>query len=245
MNCIIVDDEPLAIDLIEDFTQRIPFIKVVSSCKNAIEAIEVLNSKKIDLIFLDIQMPDISGIQLVQSIEQKPMVIFTTAYSEFAVESYNLNAVDYLLKPFSFERFLKAVNKAYSLYSNRTVDKQPPEFADTGKENEYKEESGYIFVKTGYKTIRIKLSDILYIEGLKDYVKIYSGSKPVLTLQSLKVLEEKLPQKHFLRVHKSYIVALNKIDSIERNIIRIGEKRIPVGDSYREDFHKAVDNMKL
>jgi two-component system, LytTR family, response regulator len=245
MNCLIVDDEPLAIDLIEDFTQRIPFVTVVSSCKNAIEAIQVLNNKKIDLIFLDIQMPDISGIQLVQSIEQKPMVIFTTAYSEFAVESYNLNAIDYLLKPFSFERFLKAVNKAYTQFSNKISEKKSAEIVNMNDETENKDEAGYIFVKSGYKTVRIKLSDILYIEGLKDYVKIYAGLKPILILQSLKFLEEKLPQKLFLRVHKSYIVALQKIDSIERNIIQIGEKRIPVGDSYRDEFQKAVDNMKL
>lgn len=241
MNCLIVDDEPLAIDLIEDFVQRIPFLNVSGKCKNAIEAIQALSTKQIDLLFLDIQMPDITGIQLLQSLDAKPLVIFTTAYSEFAVESYNLNAVDYLLKPFTFERFLKAVNKAYKSFMSKSVEKKPSE----NPLIESKEINEYIFVKSGYKTLKIRISDILYIEGLKDYVKIYTGSKPVLSLQSFKSLEEKLPANKFIRVHKSYMVALQKIDSIERSIICIGEKRIPVGDNFRDSFQNAIDNLKL
>jgi two-component system, LytTR family, response regulator len=241
MNAIIVDDEPLAIDLLEDFISRIPFLTLTGKCKNAFEAIQAMNTKQVDLVFLDIQMPGINGIQLLQGIDRKPLVIFTTAYAEYAVESYNLNAVDYLLKPFDFERFFKAVNKAYTLFSNRKSNRAVTEVSKTV------EPAGqdFIFVKSDYKTLKINLDDIIYIEGLKDYVKIFTGPKPILTLQSLKSLEEKLPATKFIRVHRSFIVAIQKINSIERGIIRIGDKRIPVGESYREGFQKLIEEKNI
>lgn len=244
MKCIIVDDEPLAIDLLNDFIGRVPFLIKTAECKNAIEAIEVLHHEPVDLIFLDIQMPNISGIQLLNSLETKPMVIFTTAYSEYAIESYNLNAVDYLLKPFTFERFLKAVNKAYTLFTSRNTSMKKNVIPEHEIKTLHTETSSdaqeYIFVKADYKSVKITFEQILYIEGLKDYIKIYTGPKPIITQLSLKSIEEKLPSQMFFRVHKSYIVSLKHIQSIERGIIRIGEARIPISESYKEKFLKAI-----
>ena len=233
MNCIIVDDEPLAQDLLEDFIKKVPFLKLIKKCKNAFEAMEVIHQEVVNLIYLDIQMPKLSGIQLAESMDHKPMVIFTTAYSKYAVESYNLDAIDYLLKPFTFDRFLKATNKAYAKYTGNSSQK-----------NEQRK-GNFIFVNAEYSSVKIDLKDILYIEGLKDYVKIYTGSKPILTLLSLKGIQEKLPADQFIRVHRSFIVSINKIESIQRNRIIIGEKRIPIGDSYKNEFNKLIENHNL
>lgn len=225
MNCIAVDDEPLALDIIEDFIKEIPFLKLVKKCYSASEAIEIIQNENIDLVFLDIRMPSITGVQLVKSLKDIPAVIFTTAYTDYAVEGFNLDAVDYLVKPFSFERFLKAVNKAYSLYKLKN---------DTGKD--------YIFIKSGYKNLKVDFNDILYIEGLSDYIKIYLvNGKNILSLQSLKVFIDKLPENDFLRVHRSYIVSLNKIDSIQKSRIFIGEKHITVGEKYKDKFLKRIN----
>ncbi len=244
MRCIIVDDEPLAIDLLNEFIGRVPFLIKTAECKNAIEAIEALNHGPVDLLFLDIQMPNISGIQLLHSLDAKPMIIFTTAYSEYAIESYNLNAIDYLLKPFTFERFLKAVNKAYTLFSTHNTSTQTPFTPEPVFTSAFTiidaKTPDYIFVKADYKTVKISLDQILYIEGLKDYIKIYTGPKPILTQLSLKSIEEKLPSNIFFRVHKSYIVSLKHIHCIERSTVRIGEARIPIGESYKEKFLKAI-----
>ena len=237
MNCIIVDDEPLAIDLIVDFVKKIPFLSLLGTCKNAFEANEAIHKQNVDLLFLDIQMPNLTGIQLMHGLEKKPLVIFTTAYSEYAVESYDLNAVDYLLKPFTFERFLKAVNKAYSQFSKKEA--VPAEHDGQGDGDKF------IFVSAEYKKLKINLEDILYIEGLSDYIKIYTGEKPILTLQRLKVMEEKLPRDRFIRVHRSFIVSLNKIESIQRNRIVIGKTFIPVGENYKDTFYKTIDKYNL
>jgi DNA-binding LytR/AlgR family response regulator len=185
-------------------------------------------------------MPNLTGIQLLKGLAKKPMVIFTTAYSEHAAESYNLDAVDYLLKPFTFERFLKSVNKAYSRFSEKQDSSRP----DT-QEADKNINAEYIFIKSDYKTIKVETKDILYIEGLKDYVKIYAGAKPILSLLSLKSLEEKLPQKTFIRVHRSYIVSLYKIESIQKNRIVIGDKYIPIGDNYKENFYKIIEDYNI
>jgi len=235
MNCITVDDEPLALDLMEDFIKKVPFLNLVKKCKNAIEAIEVLHKEKIDLIFLDIHMPNISGIDFISSLENKPGFIFTTAYTNYAIEGFDLNAIDYLVKPIPFDRFLKAVNKAYDYHTkiNRSVNSSLSDKQD---------KKDYIFVKADYQTVKINFRDIQYIEGLKDYIKIYTSAvKPVLTLMSLKSLEEKLPQNDFIRIHRSYIVPIGKIDSIRRSRIRIGDKQIPVGENYKERFFNRVD----
>ncbi len=237
MNCIAVDDEPLALNLIEDFTKKIPFLNHVKSCKNAFEAIDVIQKEQIDLVFLDINMPDISGIELIKNIENKPLVIFTTAYSEYAVQGFELSAVDYLVKPFLFERFFKAVNKAYELYNlkNKKVV--------LGAENKTDEE--YIFVKADYSSIKVCLKDILYLEGLKDYVKIHTKERKILTLITMKKIEERLPSSNFIRVHRSFIVAIDKIESIQRNRIIINEKWIPIGNSYKTDFYKRIEDANL
>ncbi len=239
MNCIAVDDEPLALELIEDFAKKVPFLNYIKSCKNAFEAIDIIQKDKIDLIFLDINMPDLSGIELIRNIQNKPLVIFTTAYSEYAVEGFELNAVDYLIKPFLFERFFKAVNKAYELFNlkNNPQTHQEPESSAPVKD--------YIFVKADYSSVKIYLKDILYLEGLKDYVKIHTSEKKILTLITMKKIEEKLPSSNFVRVHRSFIVALDKIESIQRNRIVIKEKWIPVGNSYKSEFYKRIEDINL
>jgi len=232
MQCIAVDDEKLVLDLLVDNIKQVPYLQLVKACRNAIEAIEVLQKEKIDLIFLDIQMPKLSGLQLIQTLQQPPMVILITAYEQYALEGYNLNVVDYLLKPVSFERFLKACNKAKELFDLRS-DKTAA-----------KEESpDHIFVNVEYTLVKILFSDILFIEGLKDYIKIHlaSSAKPVLTKMSLKAMEEKLPADKFIRIHKSYIVAADKITVIKRDLIIIGTHEIPVSDFYKENLTKITN----
>jgi len=235
MNCIIVDDEPLALDLLEDFISKIPFLNLVANCKNGFEAANAIRNKPVDLIFLDIQMPDISGIQLFQSLTIKPQVIFTTAYHDYAVEGFNLDATDYLLKPFSFERFLKSVNKAYDLFQLKSKN------GNSGKKEFDPNDKNYIFLKEGTTTVKVILSEILYLESLKDYIKIYTPHKTFITLMPLKKMAEKLPHDRFIRVHRSYIIAFSKIDSIQRNRIVIGENWIPIGDQYKESFFNSID----
>lgn len=237
MNCIAIDDEPLALNLIEDFVKKIPFLNFIKSCKNAFEAIDILQKEKIDLVFLDINMPEISGIDMMKSVEVKPLVIFTTAYSEYAVQGFELNAVDYLVKPFLFERFFKAVNKAYELYN---LKNNPIKHS-----KEEKPVDDFIFVKADYSSVKIYLKDILYIEGLKDYVKIFEKDKKTLTLITMKKIEEKLPSSHFIRVHRSFIVAIDKIESIQRNRIIINGKWIPIGNSYKKDFYERIEDINL
>jgi DNA-binding LytR/AlgR family response regulator len=240
MNCLAIDDEPLALNIIKDFANRIDYVNLIATCTNPLEALKILNKNEIDLIFLDIQMPNITGLELIKSIDKTPLFIFTTAFSSHALEGYELNAIDYLLKPFSFERFFKAVNKAYeitTLRKNKTIFSFP--------EHENRDHDEYIMVKVEYKTVKVYLNDILYIEGLKDYVKIYCGKKPLLTKSTMKNIEEKLPSGIFIRVHKSFIVAVGKIESIENNRILMGEKLIPVGNQYKIDFNNFLDSKRL
>ena len=237
MNCLIVDDEPLAQLVIEEYIKTIPFLTLLGRCSSAFEAFDKLRTQKIDLIFLDIHMPNVSGIDFINALDNKPYFIFTTAYSEHALEGFNLNAVDYLLKPIPFERFLKAVNKVYELFSLRNERHE----YKTEAPSEASRADDFIMVKSDYQTIRINLNDIVYIEGLKDYVKIHLESgKPVVTLNSLKNLAEKLPSDVFIRVHKSFIVSINKINSIVRNRIIIGDKWIPIGENFNELFHEIL-----
>ncbi len=237
MNCIIVDDEPLARDLLEDFISKIPFLNLKALCKNGFEAVETLQREKIDLIFLDIQMPDISGVQLFESLIVKPQVIFTTAYHDYAVEGFELDATDYLVKPFTFERFLKAANKAYRIYHLNNTG------TDSLKQIDENSQKDFLFVKEGTSTVRINLNEVLYMEGLKDYIKIFTKEKTVLTLMPLKTMEGKLPSDKFVRVHRSYIVSISKIDSIERSRIIIGDNWLPIGDYYKEEFQKHLKGL--
>ena len=233
MRCIAVDDEKLVLDLLVDNINQVPYLQLVKACRNAMEAIEILQQEKIDLIFLDIQMPKLSGLQFIQSLQQPPMVILITAYEKYALESYNLNVVDYLLKPVPLERFLKACNKAKKLF-------------DLGKEKplvEKEQSADHIFINVEYTLVKILFSDILFIEGLKDYIKIHlaPSSKPILTKMSLKGMEEKLPAGKFVRVHKSYIVAADKITIIKRDLVYLGNNEIPVSDFYKENLSKITN----
>jgi len=235
IRCIAIDDEKLALDLIEDDILKVPFLQLVKKCKSGMEAMETLQAEKIDLLFLDIQMPDISGIQFLKSLPHKPLVIFTTAYEKYALEGFELDVVDYLLKPYSFERFLKAVNKVHEHI--QFVEKNSTR-SDT---EEVTFSSKFLFVKSDYKLVKIEISEIQYIESLKDYVKIVSGDKPVVTLSSMKAIEEKLVAPDFIRVHRSYMVNLRKIQYIQRNYIKVGDKEIPIGDNYKESFLQLIN----
>ncbi len=225
MKCIALDDEPLALEIISDFAAKAPFRMELMAFTNASQALKCLQEEPVDLIFLDIKMPDITGIQFLKSLKRPPMVIFTTAYEEYALDGYNLDVVDYLLKPIPFERFIKAVTKAEEYRSIAS-----PKSSDTD----------YIFVKTEYRIIKINLEDILYIEALKDYIKIYTASQPILTLKSLKSFESRLPKDKFMRVHRSYLVAMNKINSVERNTVMIANQSIPISEGYRDKFYDVI-----
>jgi DNA-binding LytR/AlgR family response regulator len=239
IRCLAIDDEKLALELIEDNIKKIPFLELVQTCSSAMEAMAVLRTQPVDLIFLDIQMPDISGIQLLKSLHHKPMVIFTTAFTKYATEGFDLDVIDYLLKPYSFERFLKAVNKVHEymdLRDRATKEVNAKEIATS---------SNFLFVKADYKLYKINLKDILYIEGLKDYVKIYLSEKPIVTQMSMKTLEEKLPPNDFIRVHRSFIVAFNKIDFIQKQALTIGKKEIPISEHYRDQLFKIINHEKI
>jgi Response regulator of the LytR/AlgR family len=226
INCLIVDDEPLALDLLESYVRKTPFLNLIGRCNNAVAAMEMIHQGGIDLLFLDIQMPELNGLELSKMIGDKPKVIFTTAFQQYALDGYKVNALDYLLKPISYQEFLQAANKAvkwFDLLRNQNG-------GEAGNDS--------IFVKTEYKLVQISISQILYVEGLKDYVKIYleSSSEPILSLMSMKTVEERLPVDRFMRVHRSFIVQLDKIKTIERNRIVFGKTYIPISDSYKEQF---------
>lgn len=239
LNCIAVDDEPLALGLVSKFIEQTPFLNLVGKFSGAVDALKAIHSQKIDLIFLDIQMPDLNGIELARVLDKgadKPRIIFTTAYNQFALEGYKVDALDYLLKPFNYEEFLRAAQKALN-YAELINKPAAPAPAGAAAESEHADDN-YLFLKVEYQLVRIALDDILYIEGLKDYVKVHlkGVEKAVLSLTSLKALEEKLPSKRFLRVHRSFIVALDKITTMTKNSLQIGKMNIAVGDQYKEAF---------
>ncbi len=235
IRCIAIDDENLALDLIEDDILKVPFLQLVKKCRNGIEALDVLQTEKIDLLFLDIQMPDISGIQFLKSLPHKPLVIFTTAYEKYALEGFELDVIDYLLKPYSFERFLKAVNKAQEYLTILEKNQAHP----AAEENRFSNQ--FIFVKSDYKLVKIEIAEIQYIESLKDYIKIVVGGKPVMTLSSMKAIEEKLVAPDFIRVHRSFMVNIRKIQYIHRNFVMVGDKEIPIGDNYKDSFLQVIN----
>ena len=247
LNCIAVDDEPLALGLVVAFIEQTPFLKLIGRYASAVEALKAIHAQKVDVLFLDIQMPDLNGIELARVLDNskghKPRIIFTTAYNQFALEGYRVDALDYLLKPFNYEEFLHAANKALT-YSELVEKSNTPAAAPAAVTTIIEEriEDEYLFLKVEYQLVRISLNDILYIEGLKDYVKVWlkSAEKPVLSLTSLKSLEEKLPSKKFMRVHRSFIVSLDKINSITRNALQIGKVNITVGDQYKEAFSQFL-----
>ena len=236
MNCIVVDDENMGRKLLEENVRQIPFLNLVASCKNAFEAMEQLQSNSIDLIFLDIQMPGMLGTQFIQTLAKKPLVIFVTAYDNYAVESYQLDAVDYLMKPVSLERFSLASNKAYQLFNL-----QKPGVTTAAAPQEALED--FFFVNVEYSLVRISIPQISHIEGLKDYVKIYLDGerRPVLTKTTMKSLEAKVMPHGFMRVHKSFIVNLRKIESIKQQRIKIGTFDIPVSDSHAAELMEKLN----
>lgn len=246
INCIAVDDEPLALGLICAFIEQTPFLNLVGRYSSAVEALGGLQQHQIDLLFLDIQMPNLNGIELARVLDSrgptKPRIIFTTAYNQFALEGYKVDALDYLLKPFNYEEFLHAANKALAYTELVQRSNATQAVAETTIPTPERAEDDYLFVKVEYQLVRIALKDILYLESLKDYVKIFlkDTEKAILTLSSLKALEEKLPGKRFMRVHRSYIVSLDKINSITRNALQIGKINITVGDQYKEEFSKFL-----
>ncbi len=233
LNCWIVDDEPLALSLLESYVHRVPFLKLTGKYSNALSAMKQIAGEKVDVIFLDIQMPEVSGMEFARVISDSTRIVFTTAFSQYAVEGYKVNAIDYLLKPFSFSEFLNAAKKALSWFEMTGASKEqiPTE----------REKVGF-YVKSDYKLLHLLYEDILYIEGLKDYVKIYTENdpKPILSLMSLKSLEETLPSERFTRVHRSYIIHRNKITSIQKNRITIGKKQVPIGETYRKQFKEII-----
>ena len=229
---VAIDDEPLALQLVKGYIEKTPFLELAGSFDNPVDAVVYIKSSDVDLVLLDIQMPDLTGTELARVISGGPKVIFTTAYEKYALEGFRLDAVDYLLKPFSYAEFLKAVQKAQKLIELET--KQLPSL---------EVKNDFLFIKSEYKIRRINLSEINYIEGLRDYVKIFltEEKKPVLSLSTLKALEARLPENRFMRVHRSFIVSLEKVKVIDRNRIVFGEVRIPVTDQYRDNFQKFLD----
>ncbi len=236
LKTIAIDDEPLALKLVSDYIGKIPFLELAGAFDNPLDAIDFLSNQEADLIFVDIQMPDLSGIEFTRSLEGDHKIIFTTAYEKYALEGFKLNALDYLLKPFSYEEFLRAAMKAHKM-----AELQANALPTIEANNQF------LFLKSEYKIRRINFDDILYIEGLKDYIKVYTSgeAKPVLSLNSIKSLEQKLPEEKFMRVHRSYIVNLNKIETIERSRIIFGKTYIPVSDQYKDKFQEYLDKNFL
>jgi DNA-binding LytR/AlgR family response regulator len=237
IRCIAIDDEPLALKQIAGYINKTPFLELAGLCESALQAMEILNNSRIDLMYVDINMPDLSGMDFVKALDNPPLVVFITAYSEYALEGFRVNAVDYLLKPISYIDFLKSANKTRSFY----------EAAGSIGSDAGQKSTEYLFVKADYKMVRISLKEIIYIEGMREYVRIHlSGGKPIMPLISLRLLEEQLPAGRFMRVHRSYIVNLEKIISFDHSRIIFNDKVfIPVSDQYREVFQKYLDSHSL
>lgn len=232
MNCIAVDDEPLALKLLQDNISKVPYLKLVAPCSDAFEAMKAMQENKIDLVFIDIQMPGLTGLQLIGSLENKPLVIFITAYKQYALESYDLAVVDYLVKPVALDRFIKACNRANELHELKSSKQQP-------SETETKE---YFFVNADYSQVKVMFDDIIFLEGLRDYIKINlkSTKRPLVVRSSLKAIETELPENKFIRIHKSYLVSVSEITAVRKNSIFIKEMELPVGDTYREVIEKII-----
>ncbi len=232
LQCIAVDDEPLALSLLEDNISKVPNLHLAAKCSDAFEATKVLQEQQIDLIFIDIQMPGLSGLQFIKSLAQKPMIILITAYKQYALDSYDLDVIDYLVKPVALDRFMKACNKALQMHQLKILNKESANAAT----------SEFFFLNVDYSLLKIFFNDILWIEGLRDYVKIHlkSTSKPVITRTTIKMLEEQLPPSKFIRIHKSFMVSINSISAVRKNSVFIQEHEFPVGETYREVIAKLT-----
>ncbi|MFV0346665.1 MAG: LytR/AlgR family response regulator transcription factor [Bacteroidales bacterium] len=237
LSCLIVDDEPMALALLQSYVEKTPFLDLKAVCESAFEVMEYLNANApVDVVFSDIQMPDLSGLEFAKHLPKSTKLVFTTAFDRYAIDGYKVNAVDYLLKPFNYSEFLAAANKVLEM--NKSIDAQAQYLTDNKE---------FIFVKSEYRQLKIYLKDILYIEGMKDYAKFYlaSSPKPILSLISMKKLESELPSALFMRLHRSFIVALDKIDSLERSQVIIGKQRITVAPQYKEAFDEYLQGKML
>lgn len=236
INCIVVDDEPLAIEILSEYISKVSFLNLRASFDDALDALQYVAQHPIDLVFLDIQMPDLTGIQWIKSLTQRPDVIFTTAYDNYAVQGFELNALDYLMKPVPFERFLLAANKAYKKFEHpcaSVVVQEPVE-----------KEVDFIFIKSEYHIEKVMLKDLLYVEGMKDYLCFQHTKGKLLSLMNFQQAEALLPGRNFVRVHKSFIIAINQIATIERDRVRIVDKIIPVGKTYKDNFYERLRKEK-
>jgi two-component system LytT family response regulator len=232
LRCLAIDDEPLALELLEDNIRQLPFLKLEGTCSNALEALKFLQEQPVDLIFLDIQMPGLTGLQFIQSLVEKPMIILVTAYEKFALDGFNLDVIDYLVKPVSLDRFIKACNKAWELYNLKNKKADSPSA-----------EPEYFFVNVEYSLFKVEFADIRWIEGLKDYIKIHlkSSSRAIVTRMSMKSLEDELPSPKFIRVHKSFIISIACITSVRKNSVFIGSEEIPIGDNYKDAVNILIN----
>jgi len=235
LRCIAIDDEPLALELLEDNISKVPFLKLVASCENPLEAMKVMQEHSVDLVFLDIQMPGLTGLQFIQSLAQKPLFILLTAYEKYALEGFNLDVVDYLVKPVALERFIKACNKALELHQlkNKSANASASPPAD------------YIFVNSDYSLLKVVVADITWVEGYKDYIKIHlrNATSPIVTRMSMKTVEELLPAATFIRIHKSYIVSIASITAIRKNSVFLGKLELTVGDNYRDSLQNLTGKI--
>jgi DNA-binding LytR/AlgR family response regulator len=229
IKAIIVDDEPLARQVIMQYAMEVPGLEIICCCGNALEANRILKEEKVDLMFLDVNMPVLSGLDFLKNLQHPPLVVLTTAYSDYALEGYELNILDYLKKPFSFDRFFKAIQKAEE------------QLALIGQKAGFRANTNYIFIKANKKTVRVGIEDIWFIEGLGDYIKIHLKDSHLVTNLSMKKMEELLPSNEFFRIHKSFIIRLDRIQSIEGNLVEIGKHRLPVGSNYRQAFNDLID----
>lgn len=236
LKCAIVDDEPLALELLKSYVKKTPVLELNGAYSSAIEAMKMLPDNPVDLLFLDIQMPELNGLEFSHMVPEDTRIMFTTAFGQYALDGYKVNALDYLLKPISYTDFLQSVNKAVQWFDRKR-----------GTDNEPTDKPDFIYVKSDYKLIQISLKDILYIEGLKDYVKIHleGESRPILSLTSLKALEEKLPTDRFIRVHRSYIVQKQKIKVIDKARIVFGKEYIPVSESYKQELQNYINDHSV
>ncbi|OFX27537.1 MAG: DNA-binding response regulator [Bacteroidetes bacterium GWA2_31_9] len=246
IKCIAIDDEPLALEKIKNYISKVSFLELVKTFSNGIETIDYLRENKVDLMFLDIQMEELTGIQLLEVLTNKPKVIFTTAYDSFALKGYDLDVADYLLKPISFDRFLQAVNKIYiSRNSEQKETKVIKKETTTAPTLQPEVQENFMFVKTEYRMQKVMFEEVLYIEGMKDYLRIITKNEKIMTLQNFQGMLDMLPQDNYIRIHKSYIIAINKIDHIDRGHVIIGKERIPIGESYKQLFFEYLKKRKL
>lgn len=241
INCIAVDDEPLALEKMKSYISKVEYLNLFETFDNGIDAVNYLKANTIDLIFLDIQMEDFTGIQLLESLKERPKVILTTAYDQYALKGYELEVSDYLLKPISFPRFLQSVEKVYNSLERLYAYELDQESIDKTVSSN----NDFIFVKSDYKLQKVRFDDIQYIEGMKDYLRIVTPQKRLMVLQNFKKMEEVLPDEKFIRVHKSYIIAINKIESIGKKSLIIGDQHIPIGESYKKQFFDFLENHSL